>query len=296
MDNVYFLSRRMDMRIRDNNGRMEREEFCEAETMTLFNPDYAIDVDFAGKFFPSLSVDVRVGDEPFVTPESTVLNKVLPVSQSEFDKQFDKVFKLLRKAFRKQSEFYLVLHSDNFIELFSFCNDKIHHESVRIDFRKMSYENSISVSRTNTNYGRALAKRKGKGIEASIFKNILKLCLTYISRTDKIVTENERFVKEFEAVLSGKEYQLSIDESYESGIVEDENQVLRSADQVSAVVDPVVEYGRRSIDNLTVVLEARINSIKNRLCNCDDDTKEVRESLRGEIRGLQFAIKKILEK
>lgn len=283
----------MDIRMRNINGRMESEEFCEAETMTLFNPDYAIDVDFAGKFFPSLSVDVRVGDEPFVTPESTILNKVLPVSQSEFDKQFDNVFKLLSKSFRKQSEFYQVLHSDDFIELLSFCNDKIHHESVRIDFRKMACENSISVSRTNTYYGRALAKRNGKRIEASIFKNILKLCLTYISRTDRLVTENERFVKEFEAVLSGKEYQLSIDESDESGIVENENKVLRSAEQVSTVADSVIEYGSQSIDNITVALEARINSIKNRLCNCDEDTKEIREGLRGEIRGLQFAIEKI---
>ena len=283
----------MDIRMRNINGRMESEEFCEAETMTLFNPDYAIDVDSAGKFFPSLSVDVRVGDEPFVTPDSTVLTKVLPVSQSEFDKEFDKVFKLLSKSFREQSEFYQVLHSDNFIELFSFCNDKIHHESVCIDFRKTSCENSIRVSRTNTNYGRALAKKKGKRIESSTFKNILNLSLTYISRTDRIVAENERFVKEFEAVLSGNEYQLSIDES---GIIVDENQALIPANQVSAVADPVVEYGKRSIDNITVVPEARINSIKNRLCNCDEDTKEIREGLRGEIRGLQFAIEKILEK
>lgn len=233
------------------------------EDVIRWNPYYYVEVnenvDF--KQYISFSFD-KLRHSQGTRPKSDKFLKVVPVIKEIFLSHYNLAVKYIHETEIDEGEFYMQKHSKSWFEVAYFS--KSEKQTINIDFRD-SIEDLWLMCSCNPGYkNRPNFRKKGIPITIELFKQFLNCTLQFLYDSDSYAVFFEDYLRKF--------YQLIQDDGRIEGFI------------ISA---------EKSFENILKQLQARKETLEKRLIESDSDSITDRAKLRGELEGINYAIKTI---
>jgi len=143
-------------------------------------------------------------------------------------------------------------------------SDEKKRRHLSINFRNSIEDFGLTIHKMKSHKGRPSARKNGTPIEYDKFRQFFNLTLKFLADSESYMVCLDAFIKNF---------LLFVDNDADNLIFDLENEF--------------------SIQKVLHQLETRKNTIEKRLIESDNDTIEIRNRLRGEIDGIDYAIRTI---
>ena len=244
------------------NSKMNRQ----GNSLVKWNERFTIDVSEEYEWKQYIEVYLlKYKDKP-EKPKSESYQKVRPILKELFEDHYDGALRFIAKTNIEEWEHYII---------------KIDKKRIRIEAYSTKESNTIgSISITLLNdiedvdftifasrdlKGRPQARKHGTLITYEHFKQALNLTLQYLSDHESLLVYHEQFCNNFFQIVNGNANKVELFD-------------------ISA---------EKSFKQIILQLEKRKKEIEKRLIENDQDSKDIRLQLRGELEGINYSLKTI---
>lgn len=231
--------------------------------LVKWNKQYYVSIYENVEFNQYIYVDIEKSKvNPINKPQSSEYEKVRPILKGVFLDHYLLAIRLINEKNIHEGEFYLLKRENSWYQVEFFSTDKKYKVNISIDFRDFIDNLMLSID-SSPKYGyRPYIRKNGSPIEAENFKIFLNLTLKFLYDPDSYITLLDDFIRNFYSLVSGNKTP--------------ENLILKLNSSDAEILKQ---------------LEERKSTIEKRLIEFDNDTGSERMRLRGEIEGLNYAIK-----
>lgn len=212
-------------------------------------------------------IDLSFNKDPktaFPRPKSSKYEKVRAILKDVYMDYYKLALKLINKNISETGEFYVDKQSKDWYFIYYFSDADSTKKSISIDFRNFMDYMYLTIDSGSNFRSRKGARNNGKAITYSKFMQTLRLILKYLYDPDSYDVLQEHFTKNFHLLVQS-------DEEVE---VPD---LMFSTDE--------------ALKDITKRITKRKQKIERRLIENDDDSELDRVKLRGELDGLNYALK-----
>lgn len=256
MDSKYFYISHVQYEYSSNNRQPEIVKWNKAHYVEIFE-------NVEWRPYISLSI-VKYKSDSFSKPKSDKYQSVKPIIEDLFDDYYNHALRNIYSTKLCESEFYLIENSKDWFQLEYYSEDEKDKRNVSIDFRNSIEDLWLMVDSNHGHKSRPNARKNGKPIKQEDFLLFLNLTLRFLSDHNSYEVYLDNYIKDFLKLVSGdkkiESFDLSADKAFKS---------------------------------ILEALEKRKAKIEKRLIENDQDTQEDRIKLRGELEGLNYAIKTV---
>lgn len=207
---------------------------------------------------------VKFKTDSLSKPKSDKYQSVKPIIEELFEDYYNHALRNIHSTKLSESEFYLIENSKNWFQVEYYSEEEKNKRSVSIDFRDSIEDLWLMVGSNHGYRGRQNARKNGKPITREDFLLFLNLTLRFLSDHNSYQVYLDKYLKDFYKLVSGDKmieiFDLSADKAFKE----------------------IIEQ-----------LETRKKTIEKRLIENDQDTKEDRLKLRGELEGINYSLKTI---
>jgi len=230
-----------------------------------WNENYCVELYEDVEFSPHVYIWIdKLSNCGAAKPMSTVYKKVIPILKELFNDYYYLALKYINLTIIDEGEFYIIERSKDHFQVQYYSKNEKERLNLNIEFIDSFEFFDLTVNSIHGHRGRHIARRKGIPIEFEKFKQFLKLTLKFLSDHGSYVVFLEPYIKNFKNLVAGDNIIEGFDISSE-----------------------------RAFKKILEQLEERKASIEKRLIEEDKDSLEDRIRYRGEIAGIDYAIKTI---
>ncbi|NQU31964.1 MAG: hypothetical protein HQ521_01915 [Bacteroidetes bacterium] len=230
-----------------------------------WNKDYFVsmneDLDYVQ--YIELSVSKFYG-ESYSKPKSSEYTTVKPIIEELFNEYYYQGLGYLNETDHDEGEFYLIRNSKDWFQVEYYSQDDKNSRQLTIDFRDSIDDLYLTLRSYGGRSGRQLARKNGNPITIDTFEQYLNLTLKYLSDPNSYPVYLDSYIKDFKSLVNGDEIIIGFDVSAE-----------------------------RKFTNILDRLKTRKKVIEQDLIEKDDLKPIHRTKLRGELLGIDYAIKVI---
>lgn len=256
MDSKYFYISHVQFQHSSNNRQPEIVKWNKAHYVEMYENV---------EWWPYISLSiVKYKSDSYPKPKSGKYQSVKPIIEDLFDDYYNHALRNIFSNNLCETEFYLIEKSKNWFQLEYYSEDVKDKRNVSIDFRNSIEELWLIVDSNHVHRSRPNARKNGKPIKQEDFLLFLNLTLRFLSDHNSYEVYLDTYIKDFLKLVSG-------DKKIESFYL--------SAD--------------KAFKDILDTLDKRKSKIEKRLIENDQDTQEDRIKLRGELEGLNYAIKTV---
>lgn len=243
---------------------MDYQGYSKRQTIMLWNERYTIelDEDIDWKQYIDLCIN-KNPKEKLERPKSSEYEKVKPILKELFEDYYTQALKYISKAINDEGEFYIIKNSKAWFLVEYYSLDEKHSEHICIDFRDNIEYLMLMLSHRSGHKGRPNARKKGRLITNKDFRLFINLALKYFSDSNSLAVYLDSFLKNFYALSKGENSIEGFDVTAE-----------------------------KAFQNILEQLIQRKITIEKQLIE-QDDSNDNRIKLRGELEGINYAIKTI---
>jgi len=233
-----------------------------------WNCNFSVELDENVDFrqYITLSID-KLLEKSVPKTKSTKYEKVRPIIKEIFLKRYSLALKYIQEEEVDEGEFYLNQHSKDWFEIAYFSKDEKRKQNIQIDFRDDIKNLWLTIDSSLGHKGRPNFRKNGKPITIDQFKQFLDLTLQFLYDSDSLFIFLENYLKNFYKLIGG------------------ENQI-----------DGFIISAEKCFTDILALLNTRKSNIEKRLIEVDTDSNIERVKLRGEIDGIEYAIRTIMAK
>jgi hypothetical protein len=232
------------------------------ETVHQWNPNFQVQVE--NGFRIQIEID-KLHEKRGSEPENSEFQEVKTITREIFLKQYRLAINQFFKEEIVEGSFYLMEHSEEFYEIVYFSENKKERKIIVIDFREDIGWVSLTISSV-TSKRKSTFIKKAKVITIDRFKNFLQLTRRFLDDSDSVLGTVENYIKNFNKLVSGKDE-----------------------------IGRLITTGERYFASVLEQLKMRKSDIEKHLIEVDTDSNTDRTKLRGELNGIDYAIKIIME-
>jgi hypothetical protein len=233
-----------------------------------WNPNFSVEVDENVDFrqYVSILID-KLSQKSIPKTKSTEFEKARPVIKEIFLKHYSLAVTYIAEELIDEGEFYLNQRSKDWFQIAYFSKDEKPKKSIEIDFRDGIDDLSLTIDSRQGHKGRPEFRKKGKAIPIDKFKQFLNLNLQFLYDSDSLLIFLEDYVKNFYNLVGEK-----------------------------TSIDGFIISAEKQFSNILEQLKSRKNYIEKHLIEVDTDSNIDRAKFRGELDGIEYAIKTIMSK
>lgn len=199
-------------------------------------------------------------------PKSTTYEKVRPILQELFEDHYIGALRFIAKYIIDDWEYYIIQSDKKWVKFEAYStNESAVKGSISLDLRNDIEDLNLTVYASSELRGRPQARKHGTPINYEHFKKALNLTLQFLSDHESLLVYYEQYGCNFYKLVTGNEKKVELFD-------------------VSA---------EKSFKQIIKQLEKRKKAIESRLIENDQDSKEKRLQLRGELEGINYSLKTI---
>ncbi|MCG8697688.1 MAG: hypothetical protein MI922_06500 [Bacteroidales bacterium] len=230
-----------------------------------WNKAYVVDLRENVEWSPCISLSiVKYRSDSFPKPKSDKYQKVKPILEELFDDYYNHSLQNIYSAELCENEFYLIENSKSWYQIEYYSENEKDKRSLTIEFRDCIDDLWLRVEYNHSYKGRPNARKNGKPINKEDFFQFVNLTLKFLADHNSYQIYLDTYIKDFYNLASGNKkiehFDLNADKAFKS---------------------------------ILTTLEKRKIKIEKRLIENDEDSQGDRIKLRGELEGINYAIKTI---
>jgi hypothetical protein len=225
---------------------------------------YSIEVEEEVDFRQYISLSIFRLSQEEKKPYISKYEKVISVIKETFLDHYNLALKYIHELNTNEGEFYVLKHSKDWFEIQYFSKDEKEKWSIKIDFREEIEDLWLTLSSIPGHKDRANIRKKGTAIANERFRQFLNLTIEFLYDPNSLILFLEDYIKNFRLLFEG------------------ENKMEGLIVSVS-----------KSFEQIVNQLQSRTQNIEKRLIENDSDSKINRAKLRGELEGINYALKVI---
>lgn len=210
-----------------------------------------------------LQID-KVPKEDILIPKSDKYQKVRSIIKKTFLDHYNLAFKFIKETFIAEGEFYILKKGKGQIHIAYFSVDKKNQEHISIDFSDRIDDFTLRVASSTEFSQRRAFRKKAEPITLEQFTQYLHLTLQFLHDPNSYLIYMEDYLKSFYSLASGNEE-----------------------------IGELIKSAGKSVELIIQQLQQRKAVIEKRLIEEDSDSSTNRIRLRGELDGINYAIKTI---
>lgn len=235
-------------------------------SLSKWNERFYIDVIENYERIQSIDVFLLKFKDKSEKPKTGSYQKVRPVLKELFEDHYNGALRYIAKNNIEDWEYYIIRNSKRWFEVEAFStNDSSIKGCIKLDLRDSIENVYFSVYASKSLKERPQARKNGAPTTHEHFKQFLNMSLQYLSDHESLLIYYEKFLDNFYKLVSGDEMKVELFD-------------------ISA---------EKSFKQIISQLEKRKIIIENRLIDNDQDSKEKRVQLRGELEGIIYSLKTI---
>lgn len=234
-------------------------------SLMRWNPAFSVEVDENVEHCQYISLAMlKLGQRDSSKPASTKYERVTPVIKEIFLNHYSLAIKYLHEAELDEGEMYLYTHSGNWIEAAWYSKNEKNKANVIVNCMNNVEDLWLSVS-GSIGYSRRREFRKhGEAITMERFKQFLHLTLQFLYDSDSYSVFQKDYISNFFLLAKGEEN-----------------------------IGGFIFSTEKAFEEILIQLERRKDNIAKRLIESDNDPAIERAKLRGELEGIDYAIKTV---
>lgn len=199
-------------------------------------------------------------------PKSGPYQKVRPVLKELFEDHYQGALRFVSKKEFDDWEYYITRYTKTWIEIEAYSSEKSKTKgNIKLDLRDAVEDLYFTVYSSNELRGRPGARKNGTPITYELFSQFFKASMQFLSDHESYLIYYEQLIENFKKLASGEEKTI---ENFD----------------ISA---------ERAFKDIVEQLDKRKKAIEQRLIENDQDSKEARLKLRGELEGINYSLKTI---
>lgn len=247
--------------VKSNYGLNRQREY-----ITKWNERYTIDLHENYEWTPCITVDILKYNEKMERVKNEKYQKVKPILEELFNDYHNGTLNFLSKWNFRDWEYYITDKKRNWIQIVAYSSeDSSDKGSITLSLSDHIEDLHFSISTDKGVSGRRSARNKGIPITHEHFCQFFNISLQYLSDHESMLIHHEQFLDNFRNLSEGKEDEVKIFD-------------YRADEAFNKIINQ---------------LEKRKKVIEQRLIENDQDTKEDRLKLRGELDGIKYSLKTI---
>jgi hypothetical protein len=213
--------------------------------------------------FISLSI-FKHGGKGLTKPVSDTYTKVKPIIKETFLDHYTLALKYIHESPIDDGEFYLYQHSKDWYEVTYFSKTEKDKRGIEIDFRDGIEDLWLMFNGFPGHKNRPKFRKNGKPLTEEIFRQFLNLTIQYFYDPDSVTIYLEDYIKNFRSLCAG------------------DNKIQGFVISANKAFEAIIQQ-----------LELRKQHIEKQLIESHSDSSVDRAKLRGELEGINYAIKTI---
>lgn len=230
-----------------------------------WHPEYQVDVDEEVEYYQYISVCVnKLGQKGIEKPSSSKYEKVKPIIREIFLEHYSLAVRNFQEYENNEGECYIHHNSKDWIVIRYFSINEKQKLSIEIDFRNSIDDLWLMIHREHGHKHRPTARKNGTAISLDDFHQFLHLTAGFLSDSDSFLVFVEDYIKNMRRLSEGEEK-----------------------------ITGLLFSSEKSFETIIEQLNKRKKAIEMRLIDNDADPANERANLRGELKGIDYAISTI---
>ena len=231
-----------------------------------FNKTLVVNVDENVEYSQSISIDIdKLNTQEFIVPQSESYQIVKPIIKENFYEYYYLALKYITEIDHSEGEFYLCKKYSTDYTITWFNTDDKNRKSIEVTVINSIETFDIRINASKKWKDRPAAHKNGKAISLELYGSLFKSIIRFLYDPENLELNAPEFVTTYINSLKN--------------------------DTVPVLVPSHIE---KSIHTICKTIEIRLDSLEKRLIESDTDTPEERNRIRGEVEGLKFSLKVIL--
>jgi len=232
--------------------------------LMMWNPVYSVEVDEDVDWGQRIELSTFRLNQKDKRPASTKYSRVTAVIKEVFYSHYTLALKYIHEAIIDDGEFYLYKHSNDFFEIQYYSRDEKDKRSIQIDFREGVEYLMLTVDARPGHRYRPKFRKDAVAITDEQFRQFLNLTIQFFYDPDSMFMLLEDYIKNFKLLCAGE-----------------------------TKIEGLIISVSKSFEEIFKQLDQRKEYIEKRLIENDADSNIDRVKLRGELEGINYAVKVI---
>ncbi len=233
------------------------------EYITKWNERYIIDVHENYEWTPYISVDILKYNEKMERIKNEKYQKVKTVLEELYNDYHNGTLNFLSKWNFPDWEYYITDNTKNWIKIEAYSSeDSTNKGNITLSLSDHIENLHYTISTDKGVSGRRSARNHGTPITYEHFCQFFNISLQYLADHESILIRFEQFRDNFRSLSEGKNDEVKIFD-------------YRADESFTKIIDQLAK---------------RKQEIEKRLIENDQDTKEDRLKLRGELEGINYSL------
>lgn len=229
-----------------------------SSSMSYFQTDLVVEVNL-NTYFPNIEITFdKLKRKHFAKPTTTEYHFVKPTTKDEYTKCLHRNLELIRNLKWGEAEYFLISGIDS-LELKMFTLDDKREFSIGIKISNDFEYGTVEIGKSTSFTRRRWYRNNGEAISEDQFRQVLELVYNYVLDEVSYEINISSLEAKVKVVLSGEMLEPKITSAQKRGFLDQ--------------------------------LEQKKRQLQARLIDNDSDTPQDRASLRGELAGIEYAIR-----
>lgn len=236
--------------------------YSQPHELIRWNPEYVVEVDEEIEAYQYISLSMnKLGLKAAEKPTTSEFDLVKPIIREVFIEHYSFAVKYIHNAEMDEGECYLYKRSKDWIIIRYFSKDEKKKFRIDIDLRDGIEYFSLYTRTERGHKGRRDTRNHGEPITMETFLRFFHVTTQFLSDSDSLQIFRDDYIKNMKELANGKDVQVDF--------------VLTKEKYFSEILEQ---------------LAMRRNVLEKRLIENDSDSITERAQLRGELKGLDYAV------